>query len=88
MNDAFEIVSAHSRNVTQTAIIGEHQSPEWLMPFNCSLAEPFCVLAEMQRAGLIKRLRVSNVTAEQIAEAQSIAPVVRPKLLQHRQPSG
>src|SRR5437899_12166648 len=30
----------------------------------------------MQRAGLIKHLRVSNVTAEQIAEAQSIAPVV------------
>jgi pyridoxine 4-dehydrogenase len=41
-----------------------------------SIAEPFRVLAEMQRAGLIKHLGVSNVTAEQIAEAQSIAPVV------------
>jgi pyridoxine 4-dehydrogenase len=30
----------------------------------------------MQRAGLIKHLGVSNVIAEQIAEAQSIAPVV------------
>jgi pyridoxine 4-dehydrogenase len=30
----------------------------------------------MQRAGLIKHLVVSNVTAEQIAEAQSSAPVV------------
>jgi len=30
----------------------------------------------MQRAGLIKHLGVSNVTAEQITEAQSIAPVV------------
>jgi pyridoxine 4-dehydrogenase len=41
-----------------------------------SIAEPFRVLAEMQRAGLIKHLGVSNVTAEQIAEAQSIAQVV------------
>src|SRR3989449_1767384 len=41
-----------------------------------SIAEPFRVLAEMQRAGLIKHLGVSNVTAEQISEAQSIAPVV------------
>src|SRR5438552_6116907 len=41
-----------------------------------SIAEPFRVLAEMQYAGLIKHLGVSNVSAEQIAEAQSIAPVV------------
>ena len=41
-----------------------------------SLAEPFRVLAEMQRQGLIKHLGVSTVNAEQIAEAQSIAPVV------------
>lgn len=41
-----------------------------------SLAEPFSVLAEMQQEGLIKHLGVSTVTAEQIAEAQSIAPIV------------
>ena len=41
-----------------------------------SLAEPFSVLAEMQQEGLIKHLGVSTVSAEQIAEAQSIAPVV------------
>ncbi|MDQ2687316.1 MAG: aldo/keto reductase family oxidoreductase [Armatimonadota bacterium] len=41
-----------------------------------SLAEPFGVLAEMQQQGLIKHLGVSTVNAEQIAEAQSIAPVV------------
>ena len=45
-------------------------------PMPGSIAEPFRVLAEMQRAGLIKHLGVSNVTAEQIAEAQSIAPIV------------
>ena len=41
-----------------------------------SIAEPFSVLAEMQQEGLIKRLGVSTVSAEQVAEAQSIAPVV------------
>ncbi len=41
-----------------------------------SIAEPFRVLAEMQQEGLIKHLGVSNVTAEQIDEAEAIAPVV------------
>ena len=41
-----------------------------------SIAEPFSVLAEMQREGLIKYLGVSTVNAEQVAEAQSIAPIV------------
>ena len=41
-----------------------------------SIAEPFRVLAEMQQEGVIKHLGVSTVTAEQVAEAQSIAPVV------------
>src|SRR6476619_4610297 len=41
-----------------------------------SIAEPFTVLAEMQQEGLIKHLGVSTVTAQQVSEAQSIAPVV------------
>jgi pyridoxine 4-dehydrogenase len=41
-----------------------------------SIEEPFTVLAEIQQEGLIKHLGVSTVTAEQISEAQSIAPVV------------
>ena len=41
-----------------------------------SLAEPFAALAELQQQGLIKHLGLSTVTAEQLAEAQSIAPVV------------
>jgi pyridoxine 4-dehydrogenase len=41
-----------------------------------SIAEPFTALADMQREGLIKHLGVSTVAAEQIAEAQSIAPIV------------
>jgi aryl-alcohol dehydrogenase-like predicted oxidoreductase len=41
-----------------------------------SLAEQFEALAELQQQGLIRHLGVSTVTGEQIAEAQSIAPVV------------
>jgi aryl-alcohol dehydrogenase-like predicted oxidoreductase len=41
-----------------------------------SIAEQFEALAEMQEAGLIRHLGVSTVSAEQIAEARSIAPVV------------
>jgi aryl-alcohol dehydrogenase-like predicted oxidoreductase len=41
-----------------------------------SIAEPFSVLVEIQKEGLIKHLGVSNVSAEQIVEAQSIAPIV------------
>ncbi|MET7717891.1 aldo/keto reductase family oxidoreductase [Streptomyces sp. NPDC005407] len=41
-----------------------------------SIAEPFTALAEMRQEGLIKHLGVSTVSAEQIKEAQSIAPIV------------
>ncbi|WP_410811137.1 aldo/keto reductase family oxidoreductase [Micromonospora sp. 067-2] len=41
-----------------------------------SIAEPFEALARLQQEGLIKHLGVSTVNAEQVAEAQSIAPVV------------
>ncbi len=41
-----------------------------------SLTEPFTALAEMRQEGLIKHLGVSTVNPEQIAEAQSIAPIV------------
>jgi len=41
-----------------------------------SIAEPFSVLAELQREGLIRHLGLSTVSAEQIAEAQAIAPIV------------
>ncbi|MFJ1760506.1 oxidoreductase [Amycolatopsis sp. NPDC088138] len=45
-------------------------------PVAMSLAEPFGVLAELREKGLIRHLGVSHVTAEQLAEAQAIAPVV------------
>ncbi len=41
-----------------------------------SLRETFSVMAEMRQEGLIRHLGLSTVTAEQVAEAQTIAPVV------------
>lgn len=40
-----------------------------------SIAGPFTALAELRQEGLIRHLGVSNVTAGQVAQAQSIAPV-------------
>jgi pyridoxine 4-dehydrogenase len=41
-----------------------------------AITGPFSVLAGLQQQGLIRHLGVSNVSAEQVAAAQSIAPVV------------
>ncbi len=49
---------------------------EFDRPTPGSIAKPFTVLADLQQEGLIKHLGVSTVSAEQLAEAQSIAPVV------------
>ncbi|GAB3133965.1 aldo/keto reductase family oxidoreductase [Tsukamurella serpentis] len=40
-----------------------------------SIEEPFTVLAGLQQQGLIRHLGLSTVDAEQVAQAQSIAPV-------------
>ena len=45
-------------------------------PEEGSIAEQFEALAEMREAGLIRHLGLSTVSAEQIAEARRIAPVV------------
>ncbi|MGX6600683.1 aldo/keto reductase family oxidoreductase [Micromonosporaceae bacterium Da 78-11] len=45
-------------------------------PTEGSIAEPFTALVELQQEGLIRHLGLSTVNAEQIAEAQAIAPVV------------
>jgi pyridoxine 4-dehydrogenase len=51
--------------------VGGFNSPE-----PGSVAEGFETLAELQQQGLIRHLGLSTVNAEQIAEAQTIAPVV------------
>lgn len=51
--------------------VGGFDSPE-----PGAIADMYAVLAELQQEGLIKHLGVSTVSAEQVAEAQSVAPVV------------
>jgi len=50
--------------------VGGLESPE-----PGSIAEPFTALAELQQDGLIRHLGISTASAEQVAEAQAIAPV-------------
>ncbi|EIL94069.1 aldo/keto reductase family oxidoreductase [Rhodanobacter spathiphylli] len=45
-------------------------------PIEGSIEAPFTALAELQQQGLIRHLGMSNATADQVAEAQRIAPVV------------
>ena len=49
---------------------------EVLRPSEVSIEQPFTVLAELQRQGLIRHLGLSNVTPRQFAEAQKISPLV------------
>jgi pyridoxine 4-dehydrogenase len=51
--------------------VGGFDSPE-----PGSVAEPFSALAQLHDEGVIRHLGLSTVTAEQIAEAQAIAPIV------------
>lgn len=45
-------------------------------PQSGSIIEAYETLADLQQQGLIRHLGVSNVTAEQVADAREIAPVV------------
>jgi pyridoxine 4-dehydrogenase len=45
-------------------------------PTEGSIEEPLTVLAELKRQGLIRHLGLSNVSPEQLAEAQKIAEIV------------
>jgi aryl-alcohol dehydrogenase-like predicted oxidoreductase len=45
-------------------------------PAEGSIAEQITVLADLQRKGLIRHIGISNATAAQVAEAQTIAEIV------------
>jgi aryl-alcohol dehydrogenase-like predicted oxidoreductase len=47
-----------------------------MAPSEGSIGEPVTVLAELKRQGLIRHLGVSNVTPDQLAEAQAITEIV------------
>jgi pyridoxine 4-dehydrogenase len=45
-------------------------------PSNDSIEEPLTVLAELKHEGLIRHIGLSNVTAQQLVEAQAITEIV------------
>lgn len=47
-----------------------------MAPAEGSIEEPLAVLAELKRQGLIRHIGLSNVSAEQLAEAQRITEIV------------
>src|SRR6266704_7168941 len=47
-----------------------------MKPSEVSIEEPLTVLAELKRQGLIRHLGLSNVSPEQLAEAQRITEIV------------
>jgi len=58
-------------DVVNLRLMGDIHAPK-----EGSLAEPFSALAVLREQGLIRHLGLSNATAAQVAEAQTIAPVV------------
>lgn len=80
-NSPAELVSAVHDNLRNLGVEALHvvNFRAWgtgHSPDEASIAEPFSALAELQRQGLIQHLGLSNVSAKQVAEAQSIAEVV------------
>jgi aryl-alcohol dehydrogenase-like predicted oxidoreductase len=76
-DDLVGAVTDNLRNLRLDALdvvnlrVGTPQGPQ-----QASIAEPFDVLARLQKQGLIRHLGLSNVTQEQVAECQAIAQVV------------
>ena len=74
-----ELTAAVHENLERLGIEAIHavnlRLPGFAEPVERSLAEPFGALAALQQEGLIGHLGVSNVTADMVAEARSIAPV-------------
>ena len=76
-----ELIQAVHDNLTnlgleQLAVVNFRAMFSMHGPAEGTIEEPFSVLAELQQQGLIRHLGVSNVTARQIEQARSIAPVV------------
>jgi pyridoxine 4-dehydrogenase len=73
VHDNLDHLGLDALDVVNLRVGGGHDGHS---PVPGSIAEPFTALAQLQQEGLIKHLGISTVCAEQIAEAQSIAPIV------------
>jgi len=71
VHDNLRNLGVDALDVVNLRVTGDSHAPT-----EGSIAERFATLAELQLRGLIRHLGLSNVTAAQVAEAQSIAPVV------------
>ena len=56
--------------VNMRIMFGDHE------PTEGSIEAPLTALAELQRQGLVRHIGLSNVTAKQVAQGRSIAPIV------------
>ena len=71
VHDNLRNLGVEALDVVNLRVMGQIHGPS-----EGTIAEPFAVLADLQRQGLIRHLGLSNVTSTQLAEAQGIAPVV------------
>ena len=71
VNDNLRNLGLDALDVVNYRVMGSGHGPE-----EGSIAEQVTVLAELQRKGLIRHIGLSNVTAAQVAEAQTITDVV------------
>src|SRR6476620_11573645 len=71
-----EVVELGINHIDTSDFYGPHITNQLIKEALHQYPEPLRVLAEMRQEGLIKHLGVSTVSAEQVAEAQAIAPVV------------
>jgi pyridoxine 4-dehydrogenase len=71
VHDNLRHLGIEALDIVNLRIMGDVHAPS-----EGSIAKLFTTVAELQRKGLIRHIGLSNVTARQIAEAQSIAPVV------------
>ena len=76
-NDLIKAVHSNLKNLGLEALdvvnlrVGPPLSPE-----GGSIAEPFSVLVELQKQGLIRHLGLSTVSSAQVEECRAIAPIV------------
>jgi pyridoxine 4-dehydrogenase len=71
VRDNLQNLGVDALDVVNLRVMGDVHAPS-----EGSIATQFTALAELQRQGLIRHLGLSNVTARQVAEARTIAPVV------------
>jgi pyridoxine 4-dehydrogenase len=71
VHDNLRNLGLDALDIVNYRVMGSGHGPE-----DGSIAEQVTVLAELQRKGLIRHIGVSNATAAQVAEAQSITEIV------------